>query len=75
MSPEPLPNLQVLGMFYDNPSEIEQIPYHVSGPLSYDYDTREETSVLASRDLFPDLQFYLRPSAEEGKLAADWFDL
>jgi hypothetical protein len=55
--PDPLPNLQVLGMFYNVPSEIEQCPSHVSGPLSQAFDTREETSVLASRDLFPDMQY------------------
>jgi hypothetical protein len=54
--PALLPNLQVLGMFYNVLSEIEQSPSHVSGPLSQTFDTRE-TSVLTSHDLFPDMQY------------------
>jgi hypothetical protein len=69
LSPQRSPLLQLPGLSYDNPDEIEQPPSHVSGPLSYHYDTWEETSVLAARDLFPDLQFYLRSSDEEEKLA------
>jgi hypothetical protein len=38
---------------YDVPGEIERITPHVSGPLSI-ADTREETSVLPSGDLFRD---------------------
>jgi hypothetical protein len=67
LPPLPTPTLLVPELSYDDPGEIEQPPSHVSGPLSY--DTWEETSALAARDLFPDLQFYLRSSDEEEKLA------
>jgi hypothetical protein len=69
LSPQSTPTLQVPVLSYDNPGEIEQPPSHVSGPLSYHYDTWEETSVLAACDLFPDLQSHLRSSDEEEKLA------
>jgi hypothetical protein len=44
--------------FDNNAGEIEQIPSHVSGPLSISFDTWEETSVLGVRDLFPALRHY-----------------
>lgn len=46
MSPNLLPKLQILGMSKYIPSETEQTPSHVSGPLSGN-GTREETSVMA----------------------------
>jgi hypothetical protein len=51
----PLP-LEITGMFNDIPGEIEQATSHVSGPLSYSYDTWEGTSGSELSDLFPDLQ-------------------
>lgn len=53
--PQSFPNLQPLEMAcYSN--EIEQTPSHVSGPLSQQCDTREETSVLVPRDLFSNIE-------------------
>ena len=46
--------LQVPEMSIDVAGEIEQDPFHVSGPSSF--DAWEETSDLDLRDLFPDLQ-------------------
>jgi hypothetical protein len=56
LSPKLKPTLQVPRLSYNNPGEIEQLPSHVSGPLSHHYDTWEETSDLDARDLFHDLQ-------------------
>jgi hypothetical protein len=52
-SPQPIPNLQVLGMSRDVPSDKGES--HVSRPLTYAYAySNRETSGL---DPFPDLQF------------------
>jgi hypothetical protein len=68
LPPESPTMLAVPGITYDFPGEVEQVPSHVSGPLSDPSDTWEETSVSGISDLFPDLRLHIRCSDERDVL-------